>query len=281
MASASGLRHVSIGQYVPLDSPVHRMDPRAKMLVALAIVAGVVVLTDYVGNLLLLAIAFGFTRLARLSVRRALAPIVPAVPIILVLSLFQLLFYRDPTGLEPVLVRWGWIQISTANIRIVVVAWMRLIDLILLTSAITSSTTVGAITYALEWFLAPLRRVGLPGHELAMVGAIAMRFLPILGEQAESILQAQDSRGVGSEDRARWQLMSNARRMGRLMIPLFVDAFRRSEEMVLAMQARCYRGGVGRTHLVDYQMHARDGVLVMLSVVLVSLAWWIQAAGWP
>lgn len=281
MARAEGLRHVSIGQYLPTGSVVHRLDPRAKLLISLVVVTGVIVTSRYVGNLVLLALVFGLLWLARVPLRYTLAPIMPAAPIILVLSLFQMLFYRDPTGLERVLFGWGGLVISTGSIRIVVVAWMRLLGLVVLTGIITGSTSSGALSYALEWILRPLSRLRLPGHELAMVGAIALRFMPILGEQMESIMMAQASRGVGERPTDRWRLLRNAQRMAELLIPLFVDAFRRSEEMVLAMQARCYRGGRGRTHLVDHRFGGADWMALLASAALVALAIWCQWAGLP
>ncbi len=280
MARAEGLRYVSIGHYVPTDSPVHRLDPRTKLLAAGLVIIGVVFTSRYVGNLILIALVFGLLHLSRVPLRYAFAPIRPALPIILVLSLFQVLFYRDPTGLERVLLSWGWLQISTGNIRIVLISWMRLIELIMLTSLVTGTTPIGALNFGLEWLLHPLERLHLPGHDLAMAGAIALRFLPILGEQMESIMMAQASRGL-AQSSGRWNLLQNAQRVATLLIPLFVDAFRRAEELALAMQARCYRGGRGRTRLILYQFRWWDYVALVAIGLFIGLAIWSQGAGLP
>lgn len=267
MASYDALRHLAIGQYIPADSPLHRLDPRVKLLAFGLLTLAVVVITGYLTNLLLLALMLGLVLVARLSARYILAGIVPALPVIAVLALLQLFFYRNTPGSAPrILAAWGPLQVSNVGVQLVLVSLMRFLDLMFLTSLLTNTTTTSALTHGMESLLRPFSAIGLPGHELALIGAIALRFLPILGEQLESIGQAQTSRGVSHEAQSRWRMVRNARQLAALIVPLFVDIYRRSEEMVMAMQARCYQGGKGRTHLSELHFVGADYLALGLAV---------------
>jgi energy-coupling factor transport system permease protein len=274
------LRHISIGQYLPGDTTIHRLDPRVKLLAFALLVVATVVATTYVSNVVLLAAVLALVGLARLPLGYLLANIKPALPIIALFALMQLFFYGAAPG-DRILLEWGVLRISSGGVRLVIVSLLRFLDLILLTSLLTNTTTTGALTQGLERLLAPLDALHLPGHELALVGAIALRFVPILGEQLESIMKAQASRGVAARPASRWNLSANARRAARLIIPLFVDAFRRSEEMVLAFQARCYRGGHGRSHLVQLKLGVIDSIALFGAVWLLALIILVKQFGLP
>ncbi|MHB1293473.1 MAG: energy-coupling factor transporter transmembrane component T family protein [Anaerolineae bacterium] len=267
MASYDALRHVSLGQYLPTGSVVHRLDPRAKLVALLLLVGAVVAASTYLPNLFLLAVTLALVRLARLPIRYILAGIKPALPIILVLSLMQLLFYSNPGGPSGVLLTLGPVIITTAGVRIVIVSLIRFVVLLFLTSLLTNTTTTNALTHGVESLLRPFTALGLPGHEIAMVCAIALRFVPILGEQLESIMQAHASRTVQDTQRSRWRLVENTRRQAALVVPLFVDAFRRTDEMALAMRARCYQGGRGRTRYVALSLGPADFLAMGLAAL--------------
>jgi energy-coupling factor transporter transmembrane protein EcfT len=183
---------------------VHRLDPRAKLIALIVIILAVVVATSYTANAILLCSVLTLVLLARLPIRYILSSVIPALPFILILSLFQLLFYGNPTGDAHILLSWG-----------------------------------------------PIR-------------------MPSLGEQLDSILQAQASRGVGTKATGRWNLAHNTRRMATLIIPLFIDAYRRSEELTLAMRARCYHGGRGRTHLIDLHFTPADYLATVLALATLA-----------
>jgi len=279
MASYDALRHVSIGQYIPADSAVHRLDPRTKLAIAGLGLVAVVVTTTYVPNMVLLVAILAAVRVSRLSARYMLAGIVPALPVIALLALMQLLFYGNGQGTAAlgsrVLLSWGAIRISTAGVRLVIVSLMRFVDLLFLTSLLTNTTTSSALTHGMESLLRPLSAIGLPSHELALVCAIALRFLPILGEEAETIAKAQASRGLDEPRGGRLAFVQYARRLAALIVPLFVDAYRRAEEMTMAMQARCYRGGRGRTYYTRYALGRTDWIALGLTVgllIVVALA---------
>ena len=279
MASFDALRHVTIGQYIPTGSLIHRLDSRAKLVATILFMMAVVVATGYLNNLVLCGVMVVLVLVSRLSIRYIASAIKPALPVILVLALLQLFFYSGSMAVQPVLA-WGAIRIYPAAIRLLVVSLLRFVDLLFLTSLLTNTTTTGDLTHGLESLLRPLDRIGLPGHELAMIGAIAVRFVPVLGEQMESIMMAQSSRGL-SRPGGRWSLLANTRRLARLVVPLFVDAYRRADEMMLAMQARCYRGGRGRTHLIRLTFGRRDYAAIGISLFIVVSILIMQRAALP
>ncbi|MEA3406879.1 MAG: energy-coupling factor transporter transmembrane component T [Chloroflexota bacterium] len=271
MASYEALRHVTIGRYIPGDTPIHRLDPRAKLFAFATLIGLVLVATSYASSVLLLGLVLSCVLMAQLPIGYLLSNIRPALPAIAILSLLQLLFYRAEPG-APLLLAWGKLHISFVAVRVVIVSLIRFLVLTFLISLLTNTTTTSSLTNGLESLLRPLSRLGLPGHEIALVGAVALRFVPILGEELESIAKAQDARSVDDRIGGRWQFVHNARRVAALIVPLFVDAYRRAEEMILAMRARCYHGGEGRTHLVTLTFSSRDYValgLMGLSIILV------------
>ncbi|MGC9358791.1 MAG: energy-coupling factor transporter transmembrane component T family protein [Anaerolineae bacterium] len=283
MGSYHALRHVSIGQYIPMGSVVHRLDPRIKLVSFVLLVACTVITKSYGGNLALLGIIVAAVLAARLPLGYVLRGLRPALPFIVVLSLLQLAFYNS-AAVAPdtiTLIQWGPITITTASVQAVIVALIRFLGLLFLTSLLTNTTTTGALTHGIEHLLRPLTWIGLPGHEMALIATIALRFAPILGEQAEAILMAQASRTVTPERSGAWRLIDSATRGARLVVPLFVDAYRRSEELALAMQARCYQGGRGRTQLNTLRLARRDAtalLLVLTVFVAALLSRWIAVA---
>ncbi len=266
MARAEGLRYVSIGHYVPTDSAVHRLDPRAKLLAAGLLTVAMVLANATAIHLGLLAMVLLIAALARIPWRVLLAPLRPLLPVFLVLALFQFLFARE-TGAAG-----GALVVPSVALRVLLAlsSLVRLVNLVLLVTLLTSATTSSGLSTAIELLLRPLDRIGLPGHELALVGSIALRFMPIFGETLESIMLAQRARGVALEPRSRWKLLQNVRTLGNLVVPLFVDLFRRVEELTLAMQARCYQGGRGRTRLVQPTYRPLDYVVISLAVLLLA-----------
>ena len=263
MANAALLRHVAIGRYLPMGSPVHRLDPRAKLLsLALLVVASSIGVT-YSTSTIVFVVLLGAMLVSRMPLGYTFGYIVPFLPVVAIASCFQLLF-AHPSGADAsdaagLISSFGPFVITWDGIRLVVVSLIRFASLLLVISLLTGTTTVSALTHGAEHLLHPLTRLGLPGHEIALMAAIALRFLPILGEEMEAIMLAQASRGVG-EQTSRWRILANARHMAALVVPLFADVYRRSEEMAIAMLARCYSGGRGRTSLSELRYRPADGV---------------------
>lgn len=269
------LRNVTVGQYLPGDSLVHRLDPRTKISVMLFATIAITFNISYAANIILLVVTFVFVLLSDISPKYILSGIKPALPIIIVLAVLQLLFYGTafaPYGAETrTLFKWGWIHITNGSVQLVIVSTLRFLQLMFLASLLTNTTTTSDLTHGMEAMMAPLSRFGVPGHELSLVGTIALRFVPILAEQMEIIMKAQASRGADLGAKGKLQFIQTTRQVVVLVVPLFIDAFRRAEDLILAMQARCYVGGRGRTHLLTLKF-TRTDYIAYVSVLLFSIA---------
>jgi energy-coupling factor transport system permease protein len=249
-------RSVTIGQYVPGTSIVHRIDPRAKLIAFVALIAAVITQASYLGNAVALAVVVAIVLASRIPFGYVLSGIRPLVPILIVYTAFNFVFLGnyDPTG-SPVLwqqpIGIGPIQfnftITENSTRQTIQGVMRVLDLVLLSSALTLTTTITATAKGVEWLLQPFRRVRVPGHEIAMVLAIAYRFMPTVAEELERLMKAQASRGADFGSPGAFRFVQRARQLVPITVPLFVSAFRRAEDLILAMEARCYVGGAGRT----------------------------------
>lgn len=270
------LRDVTIGQYLPTGSVIHRLDPRAKLVAASAIITAASLNYTYAGHAVLLLAVGGILALARIPLGYALRGIRPAMPFIILLAIMQLLFSgRSLDPASPVLLEFGFVVITAATVKLIIVSTLRFIELILLTSAITFSTTVTELAHGVEGLLQPLRRLRVPAHELALIVTIALRFVPTFAHELERIMKAQASRGADLGAGGRWNFIRRTFNVLPLVVPLFTIALERAEELIQAMEARGYVGGEGRTRLVQLRATWRDAVAVTLSVlftVLVSIA---------
>ncbi|HHT70500.1 MAG: energy-coupling factor transporter transmembrane component T [bacterium] len=257
------LKDITLGQYVPGDSLLHRLDPRSKIIgsmlyiVALFLLkspAGYAVMTVFTAALVLLsALPLGY-------VLRGVRPVFYIVLFTLVLNFF----------LTPGQVVWklGPLKATAEGIRLGIFMGWRLLLLVLTTSLLTLTSSPIALTDGIEYLLRPFKRLGVPAHELAMMMTIALRFIPTLLEETDKIMKAQMARGADFET---GNIIQRARGMIPLLVPLFVSAFRRADELATAMEARCYRGGEGRTRLKELQFAGRDWVALAASVLLLAL----------
>jgi energy-coupling factor transport system permease protein len=258
------LKYVTIGQYLPGDSLVHRLDPRTKLSVFLFLTLAATFSLSYLANAILLLVTLLLVLFSGISLGYIFAGIRPAVPIIVILAILQLLFYGDaytPYGMTTrTLFQWAWIHVTNGSVQLVIVSTVRFVELLFLTSLLTNTTTLTGLTHGMEAMLRPFARLGLPSHEISLVMTIALRFVPLLAEQLEIIMKAQASRGADIATRGRLRFVTTARQVAVLIVPLFVDAFRRAEDLILAMQARCYIGGRGRSSYVRLKFARLDYV---------------------
>jgi len=268
------LRYVTIGQYLPGDSIVHRLDPRTKISVFLFLTLAVTFSRSYTGNAILVVVTLGLVLLSGIPLRYIFSGIKPALPFIVILAILQLLFYSNaytPYGMaNRTLFQWGWIHVTNGSVQLVIVSMLRFVELLFLTSLLTNTTTLADLTHGMEAMLRPFARVGLPAHELSLVATVALRFLPLLAEQLEIIMKAQASRGASIAHRGRLRFVATARQATVLIVPLFVDAFRRAEDLILAMQARCYVGGRGRTSYVRLKFARIDYVAYAVGLLFAA-----------
>jgi energy-coupling factor transport system permease protein len=272
------LRNVTIGQYIPTDSVVHRLDPRTKILCVLLFGMAISVNSSMVPQILLVLLLFAMIKLAGLQVRYVLRGLLPSLRALIFLFIIQLLFqgWREPSG--QVFVEWYWLRITEHSLRVVALGILRVIEFFILVSLLTLTTPATQLTHGLELLLSPLRRVGVPVHEVALMNMIALRFIPTLAEELEQIMKAQASRGGPIGQAHWWRLDVMVRARIPLIVPLFLTALRRSEELILAMEARNYVSGAKRTRFVHFNWTTLDTIALALLICIYLLVWQMQ---WP
>ncbi len=264
----SVLQNFAIGQYVPGQSFVHRLDPRSKLLFVL-VFAVLVFLADnpqtYAFLVVFLALVMLVSGLSFAYIAKGLKPV-------WWLILFTVVMHLLTTKGGAVYLQWGWLTIEEEGVRQAVYMSLRLGLLVVASSLLTLTTSPIDLTDGMERLLAPLKRLGVPVHEISLMLSIALRFIPTLLEETDKIIKAQMARGVDFESGS---LVKRVKHMVPIVVPLFIGAFRRAEEMALAMEARAYRGGVGRTRLRQLRLTWRDAVIaVVLLLAIGVIGWW-------
>jgi energy-coupling factor transport system permease protein len=255
-----------LGQYIPVDSVVHRLDPRTKILATVLLLSILFGVGTFAGLALLTAFLGAAAFIARIGPRYLVRAIRPLFWLLVFAVVLQV-FFGEPGG-HPV-VRWGPILITRENLTQAAFYGWRLILLVLSTTLMTLVTSPVEFTDGLERLLRPLQRVGVPAHDLAMMMTIALRFIPTLLEEAEKIMKAQMARGAEFN---RGSLPARARALIPLLVPLFISAFRRADALAVAMEARCYRGGEHRTRMHALQLHLGDAVALLVVILAAAVA---------
>jgi energy-coupling factor transport system permease protein len=267
------LRHGTIGQYLPTGSVVHTLDPRVKLGGAFVLCVALVAAGHLPGLLLAWGALLGATTLARVSPGYAVRSVRAVWPFMLVVLALQLLAFSPGADCRPFW-EWGILHISACSVHLAAVSLARFVGLILLITLLTLTTSITEVTQGAEHLLRPFSRVGLPANELALILALALRFVPLLAEEAERLMKAQAARGADF-GHGRAGFVQRVGRMFPLLIPLFVASLNRTEDLALAMEARCYGGSRGRTHLVQFRTHGHDYAalvaLLILSVLIIVL----------
>jgi energy-coupling factor transport system permease protein len=259
---------VIMGQYYPASSPVHAMDPRGKILISV-----VFMIVLFVGNnFYAFAIMGAFAGLAIAASRVPVKLLIRGLRPILFIMAFTMILHLFLTP-GPVIFKIGPLKATWAGLVQGLFIGVRLVILIMFTSLLTLTTSPIELTDGLEDILKPFTRLGVPAHELAMMMTIALRFIPTLLEEAERIMKAQMARGADFES---GNMVKRAKSLVPLLVPLFVSAFRRADELAMAMEARCYRGGEGRTRMRQLHLAVRDFVAFGLVIVIVALVFVVR-----
>lgn len=261
------LKNITLGQYFPGESLIHRLDPRTKLLATIALIAIVFVAQGFSGFLLIAAFILGCAASTRIHLKFLIKGLKPLFFIILFTFILNLFFQTGGNVLVHVWV----LRITDQGLRMASFMAFRLILLVVCSQLLTLTTSPIALTDGLESLFRPLEVVHFPAHEIAMMMSIALRFIPTLMDEADKIMKAQKARGANFET---GNLLQRAKAMIPLLVPLFVGAFRRAEELALAMDARCYRGGAGRTRMKQLKFHGIDAlaalaILMLLGAVIV------------
>lgn len=267
------LRDITLGQYYPADSVIHKLDPRVKLFGTLIYIISLFVFKGLPAFILAAIFLVVLIKLSKVPFSYMVKGLKTIVLIMLFAAVFNL-FLTPGTKLVSF-----WIfTITYEGLKNAVVMMVRLIFLIIGTSLMTLTTTPNQLTDGLEKALSPLKYIKVPVHEIAMMMSIALRFIPILIEETDKIMKAQMARGADFEH---GNLIQKAKNMVPLLVPLFVSAFRRANDLAMAMEARCYRGGEGRTKMKPLHYQKRDRMayltlLVYLAAVIGLRILWIN-----
>ena len=265
------IKDITLGQYFPGESMVHRLDPRTKLILTLVYIVALFSAKGYYSYALMIAVLVSGILLSRINMKTILRSIRPLVIIIIITFVLNMLF----TGGTPIYQIWI-VTITYEGVRLAVTMIVRLIMLILGTFLLTYTTSPIALTDGIESLMGPLKKMRVPVHELAMMMSIALRFIPTLIEETDKIISAQKARGADFES---GNLFRRARAMLPILVPLFISAFRRADELAVAMESRCYHGGEGRTRMKRLRMASRDTVALLLGAVVLAAVFVMMSFG--
>lgn len=264
-------RNITIGQYLPTGSPVHRLDPRFKLAAFVVLILAIAICNTYIGNLFALAVCVWLFQLSKIPLHYGLSGIKPAIPFIIILAIMQLLFYGEIANGGTIYLKYGFVTISSESIRLVLVSAMRFVEVIFLSSVLTLSTSTTELTHGMERLLGPLEKVKFPVHAFALIITIAIRFVPTFAMEMEKMMKAQASRGADFGTGEWWRIVQRTKDMFPIIIPLFNVALARAEDLILAMEARCYTPGASRTRYTHYTAQGKDYFALVFSVVISAI----------
>ena len=257
------IRDITIGQYYPAKSILHRLDPRVKVVSTLLFLISLFLFRSIPGYIIATAFLVMVVRLSKVPFGYIVKGLKPIIMILMLTVLFQLFLTRG----GDTLVHWWIFTITEEGLVNAVYMAIRLIYLIIGSSLMTFTTTPNELTDAIEKLLGPLNKIRIPVHEIAMTMSIALRFIPILLEETDKIMKAQIARGADFES---GNMLQRAKAMVPILVPLFVSAFRHANDLAMAMEARCYHGGEGRTKMKPLRYVSRDRVAYAIVILYVA-----------
>lgn len=271
-------RNIAIGQYIPTNSLIHRLDPRAKLLATLFLLIALSVVDSLLAMGMLLLLLVGITWLARLPFGYILRGFIRSWPVLAFFMTLALLYlgWQEPAG--RVYWEWSYLRITRLALQLISLSVVRLLSFMFLVSLPSLTTSVTELTHGLRTLLTPFQRLGIPAHDIALVFMIALRFVPTLAEELERVMKAQASRGGEIGDLSWRRPLQIGQALLPLVVPLFVNAFRRAEELAIAMEARGFIPGAERTSYTVLRGEPIDMVAALIVFMLCSLA---MVAPWP
>ncbi len=256
------MRNMTIGQFYNVDSPIHRLDPRVKIVAVFMYVISLF----FINNAYLFGVAFIMLAICIALSKVPLSYIIRGTKGIMGIIIFTVLIQLFTVNGANVLVEWHFIKITTSGVRAAVFLFVRLVLMIVGSSMMTYTTTPNSLTDGLEKLLSWLKVFHIPVHELAMIMSIALRFIPVLVDELDRIMKAQMARGVDFNE---GNLIVRVKRLMAIIVPLFVSVIRRSDELALAMDARCYHGESGRTKMKPLRYKRADYVAYALVILYI------------
>ena len=258
------LKDITLGQYFPGNSVIHRLDPRTKLIMLVAYIVALFMAKSWVGYGAMLAFLVVVIRISTIPVKSILRGMKPLIMILVFTGALNLFFTQE----GPVLVNFWVITITLGGLQRAIFMMARIMMLITGTFLLTYTTSPIALTDGLESLLNPLKRVKVPVHELSMMMCIALRFIPTLIEETDKIMCAQKARGADFESGS---LIDRAKALVPILVPLFIGAFRRADELATAMESRCYQGGEGRTKMKMLRYHRNDFCSMGIGVAMIAV----------
>lgn len=260
-------KNITIGQYYPSDSIIHRLDPRVKLLGVIVYIAALFIINNIWGFIFLTAALAALICASKVPLRFILRGM-RFVWFIVILAVFFNLFFTES---GEILWQWWIFKLGTMGILKAVFFGLRLVYVIVGAAMLTYTTTPTSLTSGLEKVFSPLAKIHFPAHEIAMMMSIALRFIPILAEEVGKITKAQIARGAEFDT---GRIAAKAKGMIPILVPLFVSSFRRATELANAMEARCYKGGEGRTKMFPLKYEKRDKIsyIVILIYLIAAIA---------
>ena len=257
------IRDITLGQYYASESPIHRLDPRTKIIGVFAFIIELFLVKNFMGFLvcaLALGLVVAISRVPLSFILRGLKPILLILAFTFLLNIFMI------DG--EIIWQWKFLKITMEGIYRALFMGFRLLLLIISSSLLTLTTKPIALTDGLEKLMWPLSKVGIPAHEIAMMMSIALRFIPTLLQETDKIMKAQQARGADFESGS---IIQRAKALIPILIPLFISAFHIASDLAMAMEARCYRGGKGRTRMNEIHFGKRDIVALLFFIILLAL----------
>lgn len=257
------IKDITIGQYVPGDSFIHRLDPRIKIILSFMFIINLFLINNFTGYIFVLAFIISIVLISKLSFKYLYKGLKPIFVLLLITALLNMFM---TTG-GRIIFQWWIFRLYEEGLKTAIFMVLRLVFLIMGTSILTLTTSPIELTDGIEKLLNPFKKIGVPAHELAMMMTIALRFIPTLMDETDKIMKAQMARGADFES---GNIFAKAKSLIPLLVPLFISSFRRADELAMAMEARCYKGGEGRTRMKILKLSYND-LIAVLAYVLFAL----------
>ncbi|AOY75072.1 energy-coupling factor transporter transmembrane component T family protein [Clostridium formicaceticum] len=256
------LKDITIGQHYPTGSIIHKLDPRTKILITFAIILGLFIVKNFIGYIYIISFIIAAIGISKIPFKYMVKGLKPLYILIFFTFLINVFMTRGE-----IVFSLGPLNATKEGIYQAVFMAIRLILLVIGTSLLTLTTSPIMLTDGIEHLLNPFKKIGIPAHELAMMMTIALRFIPTLLEETDKIMKAQIARGADFES---GNIINRAKSLVPLLVPLFISAFRRADELAMAMEARCYRGGENRSKMKQLKMEQKDFISLIITVVLLA-----------
>lgn len=262
------IKDITIGQYVPGESFVHKLDPRIKILLSLVYIVDLFLVNNFKGYIFIVLFTILVIYISKVHISYIYKGLKPIFILIIFTGAINILM---TPGKGVALFHWKFINVYKEGLILAAFMSIRLIFLIIGTSIVTLTTSPIELTDGIEKLLNPMKKIGVPAHELAMMMTIALRFIPTLIDETDKIMKAQMARGADIDS---GNIFNKAKSLVPILVPLFISSFRRADELAMAMEARCYRGGEGRTRMKKLIITSKDYVAVFSMCVLLSVSIW-------